>query len=74
MVFERLKAIALLLMIALLVESEPVVPPAPICSVPALMVVDPEYELFPERVTSPFPLFVRLPVPLMFPLKVPVVD
>ena len=40
-VFERLKASAPLLVIALDVERLPVVPPAPIWRVPALMVVAP---------------------------------
>ena len=42
MVSLRLKASAPLLTMLLLVESEPVVPPLPIWSVPALMFVVPE--------------------------------
>ena len=40
-VLERLKASVALFVMALVLESDPVEPPLPIWSVPALMVVDP---------------------------------
>ncbi len=51
------------------VPKEPVVPLAPSCSVPALMVVWPSYVLVPDNICVPEPCFVKLPVPEMTPEK-----
>ena len=45
--------------------SVPVVPAAPICRVPALIVVVPEYVLVPVSVVVPAPACTRLPLPLI---------
>ncbi len=51
------------------VPSVPAVPPAPTCSVPALIVVVPLYVLLRLSVCVPVPVFVSPPVPLITPLK-----
>ena len=58
MAFERLKTIEPLLVIALDVDRLPVVLPAPICNVPALMTVAPEYVLLLVKRSVPFPSLV----------------
>ncbi len=50
--------------------SDPVVPPDPICSVPAEIVVPPVWPTAPVRVNVPVPTLVRLPVPEMGPANV----
>ena len=48
---------------------EPVAP-LPICSVPALIVVPPEYVLAPVRIVVPAPAWFSVPVPLTTPAYV----
>jgi hypothetical protein len=48
----------------------PVVPPPPICNVPALIVVAPEYVFAPPSVNSPAPAFVKPNPPETTPLNV----
>ena len=45
------------------VPSVPVVPPLPICKVPALMVVEPLQSLLAVSVVVPVPAWVTVPVP-----------
>jgi hypothetical protein len=52
------------------VPKDPDAPPAPTCSVPALMVVVPEYVLAPVRISVPIKS-VSPPVPEAAPAKVP---
>ena len=54
-----------LLSTTLPVPSVPVVPPAPTCNVPALIVVVPVYVFVPLSVKVPAPCLVRAPVPLL---------
>ncbi len=48
----------------------PVLPPLPICSVPAEMVVPPPWLLAPVSVSVPVPAWVRVPWPDTSPVKV----
>lgn len=50
----------------------PAVPPSPICKVPALMVVTPEYVLVPVRICVPVPILFRGAGPLSAPENVAV--
>ncbi len=54
------------------VPKVPVVPPSPICKVPAVMVVTPEYVLAPVRICVPVPILFRGAGPLSAPEKVAV--
>ena len=54
----------------LLEPRDPDVPPAPIWSVPVLIVVSPELVLLPLRMRVPVPVLVKAPVPAITPLKV----
>src|SRR3990167_6928237 len=47
-----------------------ITPAAPNCIVPALIVVAPVYVLAPDKVNTPLPAFVKLPVSLMTPENV----
>src|SRR6185436_366306 len=60
---------ALLLTMPPLPASEPVVPPLPICSVPAETVVAPVYVLVPDSVSAPVPILETEPAPLIAPAK-----
>ena len=54
------------LFVTLPVPSEPVAPPSPICSVPALIVVPPMYVLLdPERICVPAPFFLNNNAPVV---------
>ena len=48
----------------------PVEPLLPICNVPVLMVVLPEYELDPDKIKVLELFWVKLPVPLILPDKI----
>ena len=50
----------------------PLVPPLPICSVPALIVVMPAYVLFAVKTRMLAPLLVSAPLPLITPSNVTV--
>ena len=52
------------------VAKEPVVPPLPTCRTPAETVVAPVYVLFALTIVVPLPDWVRVPLPLMTPVRV----
>ena len=74
-VLERLNASVALLTMALLAESEPVAPPSPSCSVPALIDVAPVYQFEPLRIVVPEPAWTTLPDPeIVAPKSLPCVN
>ena len=70
MALDRLNVKAALLVTAP-VPKEPVVVALPICKVPVLMVVVPEYVLLVVKVVAPVPCLTSEPPPLITPDKVP---
>ena len=67
----RLKTSVALFVMALEVESDPVEPPLPIWSVPAVILVAPVYVLFPDRTQVPDELLTMETVPLVLSITAP---
>ena len=70
----RLKVSVALLMMALLTESDPLVPPFPICKFPLLIFVLPVKVLFPSSTKVLFPNLVRPTAPPPLPVVLAIVS